>query len=222
MRPSQAYAAKFNADGTGVWLELSFTNPVVAGYAGYAFADQADVCVNVRLAADAVGATKMDRPEWGGVNPANGEIYQTLTNNSNRRVDPTGSSQLAPDSANRRVYTDMKGATAQPVIPTVISCACGRARQGARQPASHGTLPFWCRGGRGQGDAQRFEPDGRPGLLEPRWLGVQPVHRNLLDSNRCWLRCHARSAMVQPRHSATPTPTAASSRHHAGRQSAHG
>ena len=69
--------------------------------------------VNCRIAADAVGATKMDRPEWGGVNPANGEIYQTLTNNSNRRVAPTGSSQLAPDSANPRVYTDMKGTTAQ-------------------------------------------------------------------------------------------------------------
>jgi secreted PhoX family phosphatase len=64
-------------------------------------------------AADAVGATKMDRPEWSGVHPTNGEIYFTLTNNSNRRVDPTGSSQLVPDAANPRVYTDMKGTTAQ-------------------------------------------------------------------------------------------------------------
>ncbi len=107
------YVAKFNSDGTGQWVELSITSPTIASYAGYAFADQADVCVNSRLAGDAVGATKMDRPEWCGVNPANGEIYLTLTNNSNRRVEPTGSSQLAPDSANPRVYTDMKGATAQ-------------------------------------------------------------------------------------------------------------
>ena len=76
--------------------------------------DQADVCVHARLAADAVGATKMDRPEWCSVHPANGEIYFTLTNNSNRNVNPTGSSQLAPDSANPRVYTDLKnGTTAQ-------------------------------------------------------------------------------------------------------------
>ena len=107
------YVAKYNADGTGQWVELSISSAAIANYAGYKFADQADVVVNCRIAADAVGATKMDRPEWGGVNPANGEIYQTLTNNSNRRVAPTGSSQLAPDSANPRVYTDMKGTTAQ-------------------------------------------------------------------------------------------------------------
>jgi secreted PhoX family phosphatase len=107
------YTAKFNSDGTGQWLELSITNATIASYAGYAFADQADVCVHSRLAADAVGATKMDRPEWCGVNPANGEIYFTLTNNSNRSLNPTGSSQLAPDSANPRAYTDLKGSTSQ-------------------------------------------------------------------------------------------------------------
>jgi secreted PhoX family phosphatase len=55
----------------------------------------------------------MDRPEWASVNPANGEIYFALTNNSNRRAEPAGSSQLAPDSANPRAYTDMKGSSAQ-------------------------------------------------------------------------------------------------------------
>jgi uncharacterized protein len=102
------YVAKFNADGTGSWLELSITIPAISGYATYTFADQADVCVNARLAADAVGATKMDRPEWSSVNPANGEIYFALTNNSNRRTSPTGS-QVAPDAANPRVYSDVKG-----------------------------------------------------------------------------------------------------------------
>jgi len=102
------YVAKFDASGTGEWIELSISNPDIAGYADYAFADQADVLVNARLAADAVGATKMDRPEWCAVNPANGEIYCTLTNNSNRRVEPSGS-QLAPDAANPRAYTDVKG-----------------------------------------------------------------------------------------------------------------
>ena len=106
------YVAKFGSDGTGQWLELSIANPLIAGYALYAFADQGDVLVNARLAADAMGATKMDRPEWCSVNPANGEIYYTLTNNSNRSVNPSGS-QLAPDSANPRAYTDMKGETAQ-------------------------------------------------------------------------------------------------------------
>lgn len=127
------YVARFNADGSGQWLELSIGNPTVAGYAGYAFADQADVCVNSRLAADAVGATKMDRPEWCSVNPANGEIYYSLTNNSNRRVEPSGSSQLAPDSANPRAYTDMKGSTKQEGNPNghIIRIKEGSAGSGA-------------------------------------------------------------------------------------------
>lgn len=98
------YVAKFNADGSGSWIELSFgVNGLDASHATYPFADQADVSVNSRLAGDKVGATKMDRPEWGAVNPATGEVYIALTNNSNR-----GTTHAA-DAANPRVYTDIKG-----------------------------------------------------------------------------------------------------------------
>lgn len=100
------YVAKFNDDGTGEWLLLTLDNPNIANYADYTFADQADVLVNVRIAADAAGATKMDRPEWGGVNPVNGDVYQTLTNNvsssSGRGV------KTALDAANPRYYADTK------------------------------------------------------------------------------------------------------------------
>jgi len=96
------YVAKFNADGTGNWIELSIGNATISGYPTYAFANQADVCVNSRLAGDAVSATKMDRPEWSSVNPANGEIYFSLTNNSTRTA-------LNADSANPRFYSDIKG-----------------------------------------------------------------------------------------------------------------
>jgi len=103
------YVAKFNADGTGQWLELTFgKNSLDASNTAYPFADQADVVTHARLAADKLGATKMDRPEWGAVNPLNGEAYMTLTNNSDR-VDPTATptgSQLKPDTANPRVYSD--------------------------------------------------------------------------------------------------------------------
>ena len=44
-----------------------------------------EVLINTRLAADIVGATKMDRPEWGAVHPDTGEVYFTLTNNSGRQ-----------------------------------------------------------------------------------------------------------------------------------------
>jgi hypothetical protein len=107
------YVAKFNSDGTGSWIELSISNTDILAFKNnpvtpYEFADQADIFVNSRLAADAVGATKMDRPEWCSTNVANGEIYFTLTNNSNRRLEPANSSQVAPDSANPRVYSDIK------------------------------------------------------------------------------------------------------------------
>ena len=102
------YVAKYHADGSGEWVELTIANPAIASYAGYAFADQADVVVNARLAADAVGATKMDRPEWCGVNPANGEVYVALTNNSNRKLEPSGT-QFGLDAANPRSYVDQDG-----------------------------------------------------------------------------------------------------------------
>ncbi|WP_374665554.1 PhoX family phosphatase [Ramlibacter sp.] len=108
------YVAKFNADGTGQWIELALSNSAIANYAAYKFADQADICVNTRLAADAVGATKMDRPEWCAVHPVTGEVYYTLTNNSNRKVEPSGSSQTAVDAANPRAYTDAPTAATSP------------------------------------------------------------------------------------------------------------
>ena len=147
------YVARFNADGSGQWLELSFSNPTVAGYTGYAFADQADVCVNTRLAADAVGATKMDRPEWCSVNPANGEIYYALTNNSNRRVDPTGSSQLAPDSANPRAYTDLKGSTKQEGNPNGHLIRMKEAAAGAG--ATSFTWDLYALGAQSDADASK-------------------------------------------------------------------
>jgi len=109
------YVAKFGADGTGTWIELNIANAAIAAYATYTFADQADVLVNARLAADAVGATKMDRPEWCAVHPTTGEIYYTLTNNSNRTT-AAGAAQMV-DSANPRAYIDVKGASNQPGNP---------------------------------------------------------------------------------------------------------
>ncbi|WP_193073829.1 PhoX family protein [Pseudomonas sp. FME51] len=75
------YVGRFNDDGTGDWL------PLVHGQNGLnapEFSDQADVLVNTRMAAGIVGGTPMDRPEWGAVDPNNGDVYFTLTNNSGR------------------------------------------------------------------------------------------------------------------------------------------
>jgi len=81
------YVARFNPDGSGDWLALDYDNPDfqrACEAAGIRFADQGEVLVNTRLAADIVGATKMDRPEWGAVHPDTGDVYFTLTNNSSR------------------------------------------------------------------------------------------------------------------------------------------
>ncbi len=82
------YAAKLNDDGTGQWLELTHgKNGIDDKNTLYPFADQGDVVMHCRLAADFMGATKMDRPEWGGVNPLNNEVYMTMTNNNTRTAE---------------------------------------------------------------------------------------------------------------------------------------
>jgi len=75
----QLYVARFNDDGTGEWLALTLENPVLAA----AFSDQAEILTFARLAADILGATPMDRPEWTTVGP-DGDVYCSLTNNIER------------------------------------------------------------------------------------------------------------------------------------------
>jgi hypothetical protein len=76
------YVAKFHEDGEGEWVELTFGKNRLTAQSG--FEDQADVLIRTRSAADTVGATKMDRPEWIAVHPGTNEVYCTLTNNSGR------------------------------------------------------------------------------------------------------------------------------------------
>ncbi len=90
------YAARFDAGGRGAWLELAQGRPGLT--AEHGFATQADVAIRSRMAADAVGATKMDRPEWIAVHPQTGEVFVTLTNNT-QRGEP---GRPAPDAANPR------------------------------------------------------------------------------------------------------------------------
>lgn len=94
------YAAKFNDDGTGEWLPLTTENTLLSGMSA------AEIAIFTRIAADRAGATKMDRPEWGGVNPNNSEVYFALTNSSSSSNGRgQGGSGSAPrDAANPRSY----------------------------------------------------------------------------------------------------------------------
>ncbi|EPK7456445.1 TPA: PhoX family protein, partial [Klebsiella pneumoniae] len=91
------YVARFNDDGSGDWLPLIFGENGLDQSKG--FDNQGDLLIKTRLAADTVGATKMDRPEWIAVDThAKGSVYCTLTNNSDR-----GKEGKAPvDAANPR------------------------------------------------------------------------------------------------------------------------
>ncbi|RIX84731.1 PhoX family protein [Acidovorax cavernicola] len=89
------YVARFDADGRGRWIELTHGRHGLDAASG--FADQAEVLIHARLAADVVGGTKMDRPEWIAVSP-DGEVYVTLTNNTQRG----DFGKPGPDAANPR------------------------------------------------------------------------------------------------------------------------
>jgi len=118
------YAAKFNADGSGTWLKLDLANPAISGNTAYAFSDLADLLINARLAADAAGATKCDRPEWTAVNPRNGEIYITMTENPDRGSVGSTSSNNQPnpdvDPAFPRYWLDNKGVSTQNAAATTL------------------------------------------------------------------------------------------------------
>ena len=86
--------------GHGQWIELTHGKNGVDAANG--FASQADVLIHARMAASAVGATRMDRPEWIVVSPKDGQVYCTLTNNVKRGEDgqPVG----GPNPREKNVY----------------------------------------------------------------------------------------------------------------------
>lgn len=88
LEDGKLYVAKFSDDATGQWLELT---PESTG-----MANMAEVCIHTRIAASAVGATTMDRPEWVSANPKAAEVYCCLTNNKNRGVKTNAGGDETP------------------------------------------------------------------------------------------------------------------------------
>lgn len=85
-------------DGQGTWI------PLVRGQESQVPGlTVEEVLVDTRLAADTVGATKMDRPEDIEPNPVTGKVYLALTNNSNRSAEAADEANpvAAPEGGNR-------------------------------------------------------------------------------------------------------------------------
>jgi secreted PhoX family phosphatase len=100
------YVARFDEGGQGRWLELSMRNPALSEV----FADEAELLVNTRLAADIVGATPMDRPEWTTIGQDD-TVFWTLTNNS-QRTEPDAANPEAPNNDGHIIRTRENGGVA--------------------------------------------------------------------------------------------------------------
>ncbi len=79
------YCARFDADGKGEWLPMvQDENGPLNSRAG--FANQGDVVIKVRAAADLLGATPMDRPEDVEPSHLTGRIYIPCTKSEDRGI----------------------------------------------------------------------------------------------------------------------------------------
>lgn len=167
------YVARFDVGatagdkmGTGVWIPLVHNQNGLTAANG--FNNQAEVLIKTRQAADRVGATMMDRPEWIAANPkVPGEVYIALTNNSRRGTTPESSNNVDGTTS---------GGTARPPVD----------ESNPRANNVWGHILRWNENG-GDATALTFEWDifvlaGQPSITDARAPSANITADNLFNS----------------------------------------
>ncbi|WEK46427.1 MAG: PhoX family phosphatase [Candidatus Andeanibacterium colombiense] len=169
-------AALFAADGTMRWLPLVHGQGPLTPENG--FADQGDVLLQTRRAADLLGATPMDSPEGYEPDPVNGHVFIALTGNAERRTDQVDPANPRPANANGHMLELMPPRVGDKPDHGADSFAwrvfllCGDPRD----PAQGGTFPA------GTSSEGWF--------VEPDNIGFDPAGRLWLCSDGPGIRKH--------------------------------
>lgn len=88
------FVARFQEDGTGQWPALTHGRGALTTALGWK--DQADILLRAREAADALGATRLDRPQQIAVSPGNGDVYCALANSAGGHTRAVGPRDANP------------------------------------------------------------------------------------------------------------------------------
>ncbi|WP_253952096.1 PhoX family protein, partial [Photobacterium sanctipauli] len=105
------YVARFDENGKGVWLPLTQDGVTESGVRlGVLIGNQAEIIRNTLGAADEMGATPMDRPEWTAVDYDTGLVYLALTNNTDRTEDDVNAANPRPDNEYGHIIRWQEGA----------------------------------------------------------------------------------------------------------------
>lgn len=133
------YVARYDADGSGRWIALEYNRNGLTAENG--FPSQAYILIHARLAADFVGATPMDRPEWIAVDPHNQDVYVTLTNNTDRAVKiPLNAANPRPSNAMGHIvrWSEAKGDSSGTIFKWNIYTLAGNPH--SSQPHLRGNI----------------------------------------------------------------------------------